>query len=59
LKPFIGRRVRADRLADGWTTGALLHAYPSLTRKALRALCAFAAEILKDEDHIASGKAAA
>jgi len=47
-----------DRLADGWTVGDLFQAYPRLTPEALQSVFAFAAEILKDEDHIAIAKAA-
>jgi len=48
-----------DRLADGWTAEDLFQAYPRLTREALQAVFAFAAEVLKDEDYIAIAKAAA
>ncbi|MGH8675736.1 MAG: DUF433 domain-containing protein [Burkholderiales bacterium] len=48
-----------DRLADGWTAEDLFKAYPRLTHEALRAVFAFAAEVLKDEDYVARGKAAA
>jgi uncharacterized protein (DUF433 family) len=37
----------------------LFHAYPRLTPEGLRAVFAFAAEVLKDEDYIAIAKAAA
>ena len=37
-----------DRLADGWTTDDLFHAYPRLTSEALQAVFAFAAEPLKE-----------
>ncbi len=48
-----------DRLADGWTTEELFQAYPRLTPEALQAVFAFAAEVLKEEDYVAQGKAAA
>lgn len=48
-----------DRLADGWRVEDLLEAYPGLTSDSLRAVFAFAAEVLKDEDYVARGKAAA
>lgn len=48
-----------DRLADGWTAEDLHQSYPRLTPEALQAVFAFAAEVLKDEDYVALGKAAA
>ena len=48
-----------DRLADGWTAEDLFKSYPRLTPEALRAVFAFAAEVLKDEDYVARAKAAA
>ncbi len=48
-----------ERLADGWTPEDLFKSYPRLTPEALQAVFAFAAEVLKDEDYVAVGKAAA
>ncbi len=48
-----------DRLADGWTAEDLFKSYPRLTPEALQAVFAFAAEVLREEDYVALGKAAA
>lgn len=48
-----------DRLADGWTVEELFQSYPRLTPESLQAVFAFAAEILRDEDYVALGKAVA
>lgn len=63
-KPVVkGTRLSVDlileRLADGWTAEDLFRSYPPLTPEALQAVFAFTAEVLKDEDYIARGKAAA
>jgi uncharacterized protein (DUF433 family) len=39
-----------ERLADCWTAQDLYQSHPRLTPEALRAVFAFAAEVLKDED---------
>ena len=36
-------------LAAGWTPEQVLASYPGLTPESLRAVCAFAAEVLQDE----------
>ena len=48
-----------DRLADGWTAEDLFQSYPRLTPEALQAVFAFTAAVLKEEDYVARGKAAA
>jgi uncharacterized protein (DUF433 family) len=53
-KPVVrGTRLAVDfllgLLADGWTEEKVLEEYPHLTREGLRAVFAYAAEILRDE----------
>ena len=60
-KPAIkGTRISVElilnRLADGWTREDLLEAYPRVSSDALQAVFAFAAEVMKDEEHVARGK---
>jgi uncharacterized protein (DUF433 family) len=38
-----------DLLASGWTEDQILENYPSLTREALQAVFAFAAECMREE----------
>ena len=63
-KPVIkGTRVSVqlilDRLADGWSEHEIYRSYPSLTPEALHAVFAFASEVMRDEDYVARGIAAA
>lgn len=63
-KPIIkGTRIPVqlilDRLADGWSEQDLYRSYPNLTPEALHAVFAFAAEVMRDEDYVARGKAVA
>jgi uncharacterized protein (DUF433 family) len=46
-------------LANGWTHGMILESYPQLTDDDILAALAFAAEMMRDEQYIAIGKAAA
>jgi uncharacterized protein (DUF433 family) len=57
-KPVVrGTRLSVDfllsLLAAGWTTDDLMRSYPTLTREGLRAVFAFAADIVHDEAMIA------
>jgi uncharacterized protein (DUF433 family) len=57
-KPVVrGTRLSVDfllgLLASGWSPEQVLANYPSLTPEGLRAVFAFAAEVLKDEGLIA------
>jgi uncharacterized protein (DUF433 family) len=63
-KPVIkGTRISVqlvmERLADGWSEQDLYGAYPNLTPAALQAVFAFASDVLRDEDYVARGMAAA
>jgi uncharacterized protein (DUF433 family) len=63
-KPVIkGTRVSVqlllDRLADGWTEDEICNAYAGVTLVALQAVFAFASEVMRDEDYVARGIAAA
>jgi uncharacterized protein (DUF433 family) len=48
-----------DRLGDGWSEEDLFRSYPNLTPTALKAVFAFASELMREEDYIARKKAAA
>jgi uncharacterized protein (DUF433 family) len=48
-----------ERLADGWTEQDLYRSYPGLTPGALHAVFAVASRMLRDEDYVARGIAAA
>ena len=63
-KPVIkGTRVSVqlvlERLADGWSEQDLYRAYPNVVPEALQAVFAFASDVLRDEDYVARGMAAA
>ena len=63
-KPVIkGTRVSVqlvlERLADGWSERDLYRSYPNLSPAALHAVFAFASDVLRDEDYVARGMAAA
>lgn len=63
-KPVIkGTRIAVqlvlERLADGWSEQDLYSAYPNLTPESLQAVFAFASDVLRDEDYVARGIAAA
>jgi uncharacterized protein (DUF433 family) len=63
-KPVIkGTRVSVqlvlERLADGWSEQDLYRAYPNVVPEALHAVFAFASDVLRDEDYVARGMAAA
>ena len=45
-----------DRLADGWTREDLLRSVPTLTNLELKAVFAFASEILREERFVALSK---
>lgn len=46
-------------LAQGWTHEMLLQSYPQLSNDDILACLAFAAEMLRDEQYVAAGKATA
>jgi uncharacterized protein (DUF433 family) len=46
-------------LASGWTHEQLIEAYPQLAREDILAALAFARDLMRDEDYVASHKAAA
>lgn len=46
-----------DRLADGWTMGDILTAYPLVTRGDVPAAIAFMTEVFREEDYVAWHKA--
>jgi uncharacterized protein (DUF433 family) len=48
-----------ERLADGWSEQDLYRAYPNLMPESLHAVFAFASDVLRDEDYVARGMAAA
>lgn len=48
-----------DCLADDWSQEDISRSYPNLTPEALQAVCAFASEVLRDEEYIIRSKAAA
>jgi len=63
-KPVIkGTRISVelilDRFADGWTMEDVLDAYPHLTRDQVLAALRFVAEIYKEDEFAAIGKASA
>lgn len=63
-KPVIkGTRISVELiigwLASGWSFEQVLEAYPHITRDDIQAALAFAAEMMKEEQYIASHKAAA
>ncbi len=63
-KPSIkGTRISVELvlgwLAQGWTHELLLESYPNITKEDILACLAFAAEMLREEQYVASGKAAA
>ncbi|MGQ0622138.1 MAG: DUF433 domain-containing protein [Panacagrimonas sp.] len=63
-KPVIkGTRISVELilgwLANGWSHEQLLESYPHIMREDILAALAFAAEMLHDEQYIASHKAAA
>ena len=63
-KPVIkGTRVSVqlvlERLADGWSEHDLDRSYPKVSPEALHAVFAFASDVLRDEDSVARGMAAA
>jgi len=41
-----------ELLASGWTQAQVLESYPSLTPDALRAVFAYAADVLKEESFV-------
>ena len=58
-KPVIrGTRITVElvlrKLADGATETDLLHAYPQLSREAIRAAVAYAAETIAHEETVAA-----
>ncbi len=58
-KPVVrGTRLSVDFLLDlfaaGWTAEQVLESYPSLTREALQAVFAFAAQAMKEESFYAA-----
>lgn len=60
-KPFVkGTRISVelilDRLADGWSQGDVLNAYPDLTREQVLAAVRFASELFKEEHFVAAAK---
>lgn len=63
-KPVIrGTRISVELilgwLANGWTFEQVLESYPSITREDILAALAFAAEMMHEEQYVASHKAAA
>lgn len=48
-----------DRFADGWTQEDILTSYPHVTREDIQAALAFVAEIYREENFVAEGKASA
>lgn len=63
-KPVItGTRISVELilgwLANGWSHEQLLEAYPHITREDILAALAFAAEMMHEEQYIASHKATA
>lgn len=48
-----GTRIAVDRvlglLAEGWSEPQVIDAYPGLSREALRAIFAFAAEVVREQ----------
>lgn len=62
-KPAIkGTRISVELilgwLASGWTHEMILESYPHITDDDILASLAFAAEMLRDEDYVATYKAA-
>lgn len=58
-KPTIrGTRISAELILDwlskGWTFDTIIEAYPYITHKDILAALAFAAEVLHDEQYIAT-----
>lgn len=45
-------------LAQGWTPAMILESYPQITEADIRAALAFAEEFLREEEYVASRKAA-
>ena len=63
-KPVIkGTRVSVqlvlEQLADGWSEQDLYRSYPKLSPEALHVVFAFASDVLRAEDYVARGMAAA
>ena len=63
-KPVIkGTRISVqlllDRLADGWSEEEICGAYAGVTPVVLHAVFAFTSEVMRDEDYVARGIAAA
>ena len=63
-KPTIrGTRISVElilnHMAEGWSTDAVIEAYPHLAHKDVQAALAFAADLLGEERYIASRKAVA
>ena len=63
-KPTVkGTRISVELilgwLASGWTHQMILESYPQLTDEDILAALAFAAEMMREEQYIAIGKAAA
>lgn len=63
-KPVVkGTRISVELilgwLASGWTYEQVLESYPHITREDILAALAFAEEMLRDEQYIASHKSAA
>ncbi|MGK2953046.1 MAG: DUF433 domain-containing protein [Thiobacillus sp.] len=62
-KPVVkGTRISVELilgwLANGWTYEQILESYPHITRDDILAALAFAAEMMRDKQHIAAHKAA-
>jgi uncharacterized protein (DUF433 family) len=62
-KPAVkGTRISVELilgwLANGWTHEMILSSYPQLSRDDILAALAFAAEMMRDEDYMASHKTA-
>ena len=60
-KPIVkGTRISVelllDRLADGWSYGEILDAYPHLSREQVQAAVTFASELFKEERFVATAK---
>lgn len=63
-KPAVkGTRISVELilgwLAQGWTQDMILESYPQLGHDDILACLAFAAEMLREEEYVAAGKAAA
>ncbi len=63
-KPVVkGTRISVELilgwLANGWTYDQVLESYPHISREDILAALAFAEEMLRDEQYIASHKSAA